>query len=77
MKKNPSLKEAIQERLKILESDPFNPVLRSHKLKGELAGAWSCTVAYDCRIVFNFVMNEETGEEEILLINIGTHDEVY
>jgi mRNA-degrading endonuclease YafQ of YafQ-DinJ toxin-antitoxin module len=34
-------------------------------------------VDYDCRIVFNFVQNIESGEEEILLIDIGTHDEVY
>jgi mRNA-degrading endonuclease YafQ of YafQ-DinJ toxin-antitoxin module len=27
--------------------------------------------------VFNFVENSESGEEEILLIDIGTHDEVY
>ncbi len=31
---------------------------------------------YDCRIVFNFVQNIESGKEEILLIDIGTHDEV-
>lgn len=52
-------------------------MLRTHKLKGELAGAWSCTVDYDCRLVFKFVQNQDTGEEEILLIDIGTHDEVY
>jgi hypothetical protein len=34
-------------------------------------------VEYDCRIVFDFVDNPETGEEEILLIDIGSHDEVY
>jgi addiction module RelE/StbE family toxin len=77
VKKNPQLKARIAERLKLLEREPFNPILRTHKLKGDLAGAWSCIVDYDCRIVFNFVSNEDTGEEEILLINIGTHDEVY
>jgi hypothetical protein len=29
---------------------------------------------YDCRIIFNFESNPETQEEEINLIDIGTHD---
>ncbi|MCT7971434.1 type II toxin-antitoxin system mRNA interferase toxin, RelE/StbE family [Laspinema sp. D5] len=77
IKKSPLLKPRIEERLNLLQSEPFNPLLRTHKLKGELAGAWSCSVEYDCRIVFNFIRNESTGEEEILLIDIGSHNEVY
>jgi mRNA-degrading endonuclease YafQ of YafQ-DinJ toxin-antitoxin module len=34
-------------------------------------------VEYDCRIVFDFVKNPELGDEEILLLDIGSHDEVY
>jgi mRNA-degrading endonuclease YafQ of YafQ-DinJ toxin-antitoxin module len=60
-----------------LAADPFNPLLQSHKLKGKLAGSWACSVEYDCRIVFDFVENCQTGETEILLIDIGSHDEVY
>jgi mRNA-degrading endonuclease YafQ of YafQ-DinJ toxin-antitoxin module len=40
-------------------------------------GSWACFVEYDCRIIFNFVNNPETKEEEIFLIDLGTHDEVY
>lgn len=36
----------------------------------------ACTVEYDCRIVFDFVKFSNDGEEEILLIDIGRHDEV-
>jgi mRNA-degrading endonuclease YafQ of YafQ-DinJ toxin-antitoxin module len=46
-------------------------------LKGELAGTWSCSVSYDLRIVFDFVKNPTTGEIEIHLLAVGTHDEVY
>ena len=77
IKKHPQLKMKIVERLKLLENQPFHPVLRTHKLNGNLAGAWSCTVDYDCRILFDFVINKDTGEEEILLINMGTHNKVY
>ncbi|OGF52642.1 MAG: hypothetical protein A2Z21_05080 [Candidatus Fraserbacteria bacterium RBG_16_55_9] len=51
--------------------------LHSHKLKGELAGAWTCTVDYDNRILFEFAQNPESGEEEILLLTMGTHNEIY
>jgi mRNA-degrading endonuclease YafQ of YafQ-DinJ toxin-antitoxin module len=57
--------------------DPFHPSLHSHKLKGELAGAWACSVDYENRILFEFVQNPESGEEEILLLTMGSHDEVY
>ncbi len=76
IKYNPELKKRIEERLGLLATEPFNPILRTHKLKGKLLGAWSMTVDRDCRIVFSFETNKET-EEEILLIDIGTHDEVY
>jgi len=44
---------------------------------GQLAGAWACTVDYNKRILFEFVQNPDSGEEEILLLTMGTHDEVY
>ncbi|MEH2116436.1 type II toxin-antitoxin system RelE/ParE family toxin [Nostoc sp.] len=75
--RQPQLQERIEERLGLLTADPLDPLLQTHKLKGKLSGAWACSVDYDCRIVFNFVQNIESGEEEILLIDIGTHDEVY
>lgn len=32
---------------------------------------------YDNRILFKFVTNPESGEEEILLVTLGSHDDVY
>ena len=77
IKRRPDLKPKIEDKLKLLSADPYNPILRTHKLKGKLSGAWACSVEYDCRIVFSFEKNQETQTEEILLIDIGTHDEVY
>jgi mRNA-degrading endonuclease YafQ of YafQ-DinJ toxin-antitoxin module len=48
----------------------------THKLHGELKGLWACSVEFDCRIVFGFQTSE--GEEDaIVLVDIGSHDEVY
>ena len=47
-----------------LSEDPFHASLRTHKLKDKLAGSWACSIAYDLRIVFDFVRNPTSGEEE-------------
>ena len=77
VRRRPELRARIQQAIELLAEDPFHPTLRSHKLKGELAGIWACKVDYYNRILFDFVTNPESGEEEILLLTMGTHDEVY
>ena len=77
VRRHPDLRERIEEVLRQLAMDPFDPKLHSHKLKGDLAGVWACVVSYDCRILFQFVQNPESGEDEIFLLTIGSHDEVY
>lgn len=77
VRRQPRLKVNIERTLRQLAEDPLCPALHSHKLKGELAGVWACTVDYDNRIIFDFIHNEESGKEEILLLTMGTHDEVY
>lgn len=74
---HPDLRQKIERALEQLGEDPFDPKLHTHKLKGELSGVWACTVDYDNRILFEFVKNPDAGNEEILLLTLGTHDEVY
>ncbi len=75
VRKDPKLASQISLTLRRLSEDVFHPLLRSHKLKGALRGKWAATVQYDLRIVFRFVEHE--GEEAILLLTLGSHDEVY
>ena len=77
VKKNPQLQSKVLATLEALSADPITPSLKSHKLTGQLEGLWACSVAYDCRIVFAFKQDPETGEDLIVLIDIGSHDEVY
>lgn len=78
VRRQSELEARIARSLKQLAEDPFHPSLslHSHKLKGELAGAWACTVDYNNRILFEFVRDPGSGEEEILLLPMGTQDEV-
>lgn len=76
-RKDPQLTGKARNTLEQLSNDPFHPLLRTHKLKGRLAGSWACSVDYDTRIVFEFVRNPQSNDEEILLLSVGSHDEVY
>ena len=77
IKNDPALKDKILVIMDLLQQDPFTTKLKTHKLKGILEGNWACSVDYNLRIVFDFVKRQDNDEIEILLMNIGTHDEVY
>ena len=66
---------AIRATLLMLQDDAFDPRLGSHKLSGDLAGFWACSAGYDLRILFEIVKRNDA--EVILLVSVGTHDEVY
>lgn len=76
IRKHPHLREELQLVLELLAEDAFHPQLKTHKLKGKLAGSWACSGGYDLRIIlFQFVMQK--GDDALLLEAIGTHDDVY
>ena len=77
VKKNPELRPQIEQVLQQIAEDSFQPSLRSHKLKGDLSGRWSCSIDYSNRILFKFIINPDSEEEEILLLTLGSHDDVY
>jgi mRNA-degrading endonuclease YafQ of YafQ-DinJ toxin-antitoxin module len=52
-------------------ANPQDPLLRTHKLKGELADYWAFSVDDDLRVLFRW------EGDEALLVNLGSHDEVY
>ena len=55
VKKQPQLAQNIKDTLDLLCTDPFQPRLRTHKLKGELKDSYACSAGYDLRIIFKFV----------------------
>lgn len=75
VKHNPDYQRGIDEGIRNLEKDIFNPSLETHKLSGKLLGSYACSCGYNCRIIFEVEKYKE--EKIILLITIGTHDEVY
>ena len=75
--RNPKLQNNVDDALRKMEVDVFATSLGTHKLSGKLLGLLACSCGYDCRIVFSVEIDEKTGREVILLLDIGTHDEVY
>jgi mRNA-degrading endonuclease YafQ of YafQ-DinJ toxin-antitoxin module len=69
---DPELKPKIIRTLETFCENPHRPSLKVHKLSGKLQGLCALVVAYDCRIIFEFL-----DEQNALLIDIGTHDDVY
>ena len=71
------LQQRIEEILQSLQEEVFAMSLGTHKLSGALAGYWACSCGYDCRIVFSIEIEPASGAEVVVLLDIGTHDEVY
>jgi addiction module RelE/StbE family toxin len=76
-RRNPDLQEHILDVLTALTEDPFEPGLKTHKLRGQLEGLWACWVEYDCRIIFAFEHDPSGRDDLIVLVDIGSHDEAY
>jgi mRNA-degrading endonuclease YafQ of YafQ-DinJ toxin-antitoxin module len=76
--KNQALKGSIAKSLLKLQLDAYDPALRTHKLSGKLAAYLACSCGYDCRIIFTIEKDiADNSIENIVLLDIGTHDDIY
>ena len=73
MRRHPYLDNQVADVLKRLQTNPFEPSLRLHSLSGNLSGKQAVSITYAYRIVLCVAI----VDKEIILYNIGTHDEVY
>jgi mRNA-degrading endonuclease YafQ of YafQ-DinJ toxin-antitoxin module len=61
----------LRAALRRFAADPHDPLLHTHKLKGELGDYWAFSVDDDLRVLFRW------DGDVALLVNLGSHDEVY
>ena len=73
LSKRPEIRNQYQKTLELLELYPHHPSLRLHNLEGRLKGLSSVSINISYRIVLEL----EIRDEEIILINVGSHDQVY
>jgi addiction module RelE/StbE family toxin len=73
LRKHPDLRERFVQVVDDLKEDPFAPHLDYHHLGGKLKDVQAVSITYDYRIILTI----EVTDKEIILLDIGSHDEVY
>lgn len=73
LKKHPDLKPRFAATVSALQQDPFQAGLGLHQLTRKLSGCPAVRLTYSYRITLTLLISEH----EILLLDIGSHDEVY
>jgi mRNA-degrading endonuclease YafQ of YafQ-DinJ toxin-antitoxin module len=73
LKTHPDLWERYCRTLTLLEQDPFHSSLRLHPLQGRLVGLHAVPINLQYRLTLEL----ELREQEIMLVGIGSHGEVY
>ena len=73
LKKHPEVHSQYRKTLEILELNPHHPSLRLHRLQGRLSELSSVSINMSYRIVLEMLIQEN----DIILIDIGHHDQVY
>jgi len=73
LKKHNDLKEKYKKTLLFLKANPHHPSLRLHKLQGVLKEYHSVLISMNYRIILELLITDE----DIILLNVGKHDEVY
>jgi len=72
-KRHPDLLGQYEKSLKLLELNPFHPSLRLHRLSGSLSDLHSVSINISYRITLEFLIDDG----KIVLVNVGSHDDVY
>jgi len=69
---NLKLIQKTSERLQLFQDNPSNSLLKNHALVGKKIGLRAFSVTGDIRIVYLPV-----SENEVILLDIGSHNQVY
>lgn len=73
LKKHPELLSHYSKTLQLLELNPYHPSLRLHQFKTKSFEGYSISINLSYRIAMEFIVDEQ----EIILVNIGDHQEIY
>lgn len=73
LRKHPDIREHLKKVIDDLKDDPFQPHLELHALGGKLDGVFAASISHRYRLTLSL----KVTEKEIILLDIGSHDEVY
>lgn len=63
-----NIKLSAKHKEAMFKANPFNPMLKTHKLKGRLSDCWSYYIDHQYRIIFRFI-----NSKSVIYYDIGTH----
>lgn len=69
---NKKLVSQTEKRIALFEFNPKNPILKDHALSGTKKGLRAFSITGDIRVVYLPI-----SENEVVFIDIGTHNQVY
>ena len=73
LKKHKDVYPKYKKTVELLQNNPYHPSLRLHKLQGKLNEFSSVSINMKYRIVIDFIIVDDV----IILVDVGSHDEVY
>ena len=73
LRRHPDLEGVFDDVLRQIEADPHAPRLRLHPLQGQHRGKHAVSVTYEYRLVLILRLTAR----DVVLLDVGTHDEVY
>lgn len=73
LRRHPELLPQYEKTLKLLSLNPSHPSLRQHRPTGPLRELHSVSINISYRITLEFLL--EGGQ--IILVNVGSHEDVY
>lgn len=72
IKSDTKLLKKFKERILVFETNKSNPLLADHQLSGKRKDFRSFSITGDVRVIYL-----EVNKEEVLFIDIGSHNQVY
>ena len=73
LKKHKDIYPQYEKTIELLQHNPQHPSLRLHKLQGKMTSFSSVSINMKYRVIIDFIIVDEV----IILIDIGSHDDVY
>lgn len=71
-KLSPKIQAQFKKRLELFLRDSRSPILRNHSLQGDWIGCRAFSITGDVRAIYRAI-----SKEDIKLLDIGTHAQVY
>ncbi len=73
LRQHPEVRKQYQKTLELLEVIPHHPSLRMHGLQGRLSGLSCVSINMSYRIMLEMILRDN----DIILVDVGNHDQVY